>query len=143
MDYITWGLIALIIAVLLFTILNYFLKRYKKPSSAEQGIWNAVYFIQLKQYQKALELLDATEQEYAMTPEVMCDLCVQRAEAHRGLEQYAEATASYEILYEALQECEGNLKRNDTLLSEIKNCYEKCDRIADFEKWENLFHEAS
>lgn len=143
MNYIIWSLIALIIAVLLFAILNDLLKRFKAPSSAEQGIWNAVYFIQLKQYQKALELLEATEQEYAMTPEVMCDLCVQRAEAHRGLEQYAEATASYEILYEALQECERNLKRNDALLDEIKSCYEKCDRMADFEKWENLFHEAS
>lgn len=143
MDYIIWGLLALVLAVLLFALLNYFIKRYKKPSSAEQGIWNAVYFIQLKQYQKALEILDATEQEYAMMPEVMCDLCIQRAEAHRHLEQYAEAAASYEILYEALQECESKLKRNDTLLNELKNCYEKSNRLDDFEKWEKLFDEVS
>ena len=138
-DYLLFGLIALVGAIILFVFLNYFIKRYKKPDSAEQGIWNAVYFIQLKQYDQALELLAATEQEYAMIPEVMCDLCIQRAAAHRGLKQYAEATEAYETLYEALQECERGLKRNDTLLAEIKDCYSACGREADFEKWEKLF----
>ncbi len=143
MDYIIWFLIAFVAAILLFAVLNYFIKRYKKPGSAQQGIWNAVYFIQLKQYQKALELLEATEQEYAMTPEVMCDLCIQRAEAHRGLEQYAEATEAYEVLYEALQNCEGNIKRNDALMAELKDCYESAGRQTDFEKWEQLFNETT
>lgn len=141
MGYIGWLLVALVASLILFVFLNYFIKRYKKPDSADQGIWNAVYFIQLKQYQQALALLDATEQEYAMTPEVMCDLCIQRAAAHRGLKQYVQATDAYEVLYEALQECERGIKRNDALLAELKDCYKKCDREADFEKWENLFNE--
>ncbi len=141
MDYFTLGLIALVLAVIVFLILNYYIKRFKKPADAEEGIWNAVYFIQLKQYQKALDLLDFTEKEYAMTPEVMCDLCIQRAEAHRHLEQYREATDAYEVLYEALKECETSLKRNDALLQELKDCYLKCDRSDDFRKWEQLFNE--
>lgn len=139
MNYFTFGLIALILAVLIFLVLNYFIKRFKKPSSAEEGIWNAIYFIQLKQYQNALDLLDATEKEYAMTPEVMCDLCIQRAEAHRGLEQYQQAAEAYDGLYEALQECESAPKRNDALLDELKACYQKCGRTDDFIKWEQLF----
>lgn len=139
MQYILWGILALVASILLFTVLNHILKRYRAPKTAEQGIWNAVYFIQLKQYEKALELLAATEAEYGMTPEVMCDLCIQRADAHKGLKQYAQAAEAYEVLYEALQECDGKLKRNDALLEEIRACYNTCDRSADFVKWEQLF----
>lgn len=139
MDFILWGLAALVAAIILFAVLNYILKRYKKPGSAEQGIWNAVYFIQLKQYEKALEILDATEKEYAMIPEVMCDLCIQRADAYRHLGQHDRAAETYDVLYEALQESEGNLKRNDALLAELRESYTQSDRAADFEKWEQLF----
>lgn len=139
MDYILWGLAILVAAILLFILLNDLLKRYKKPGSAQQGIWNAIYFMQLKQYDKALELLDATEKEYAMEPEVMCDLCVQRADAHRYLEQHDQAAAAYDILFQAMQECEGTLKRNDALLAELQDSYMQCGRAADFEKWEQLF----
>ncbi len=139
MEYILWGLVAIVAAVILFSVLNYVLKRYKTPASAEQGIWNAVYFIQLKQYEKALEILDATEKEYAIIPEVMCDLCIQRADAYRHLGKHDQAAAAYDVLFEALQECERSLKRNDTLLAELRESYTKCDRAADFEKWEQLF----
>lgn len=139
MQYILWGSVALVASILLFTVLNHVLKRYRMPRTAEQGIWNAVYFIQLKQYKKALELLAATEAEYGMTPEVMCDLCIQRADAHKGLEQFDQATQAYEVLYEALQECDGKLKRNDALLAELRECYNACGRSADFKKWEQLF----
>lgn len=139
MDYVIFGLIALVVAIILFTVLNYVIKRTRAPQSAQQGIWNAVYFIQLKQYQKALELLDATEAEYAMTPEMMCDFCIQKAEALKGLGRQSEAADAYDILYEALNECEASIKRNDALLEELKACYSACGRQADFEKWEQLF----
>ncbi len=139
MDYILWGLAVLIAAILLFALLNDLLKRYKKPGSAHQGIWNAIYFMQLKQYDKALAILDATEKEYAMDPEVMCDLCVQRADAHRHLGQHDQAAAAYDILFDALQECEGKLKRNDALLAELQDSYTQCGRATDFKKWEQLF----
>lgn len=139
MDFLIGCIIGLIVSIVLFSIINYILKGRKLPKSAEQGIYNAVYFIQLKQYQKALDLLAATEAEYAITPEVMCDLCVQRADAHKGLGQLSQAADAYEVLYEALQHCEGNLKQNDALLAEIKACYLACDRETDFAKWEQLF----
>lgn len=139
MDHMIFGLIALVVAIVLFTVLNYIIKRNRAPQSAEQGIWNAVYFIQLKQYQKALEILDATEAEYAMTPEIMCDFCVQKADALKGLGEMDKAADTYDILYEALNESEGAVKRNDALLSELEACYSACGREADFEKWTQLF----
>ena len=129
----------LIVAVLLFLVLDYLMKKYKKPYSAEDAIWKAVYFIQIKQYEQALLLLEDAEKNYVIFPEEMCDLCIQKADALQGLKRYNEATDAYENLYEALGECERGLKRNDALLAEIEGCYTKAERAADFEKWKQLF----
>ena len=139
MKYILPVLLILVAAVALFILLDYLVKKYKKPLSADEAIWKAVYFIQIGQYQQALDLLAMAEREYAMFPEMMCDLCIQRADAYRGLKQPEKAVEAYEVLYGALQECERKLKRNDSLLEELRQCYQASDRVADFEKWELLF----
>ena len=139
MKYVLPILLILLGAIALFVLLDYLVKRYKKPLSADEAIWKAVYFIQIGQYQQALDLLVMAEQEYAMFPEMMCDLCIQRADAYRGLSRPGEAVEAYEVLYGALQECERNIKRNDTLLEELRQCYREAGRDADFEKWEQLF----
>lgn len=139
--YILITIVALIGVVLLYLALDHLIKKYKKPYSAGDAIWNAVYFIQIKQYEQALSLLENAEKDYAIFPEEMCDLCIQKADALKGLKRYQEATDAYETLYEALGQCERGLKRNDTLLIELKDCYAKAQRLADFEKWEQLFTE--
>ena len=139
MNYILIAVGALVIAVILFALANHIVKRRRAPRSAEGGIWNAVYFIHFKQYQTALDILNKTEAEYAMTPEVMCDFCVQKADAHKGLGQYQEAADAYDLLYEAMQESGRAVKRNDALLAELRDCYAACGREADFEKWAQLF----
>ncbi len=141
MKYILPCLLIVVAAVVLFLIADYLLKRYKKPLSADEAIWKAVYFIQIGQYQQALDLLALAEQEYAMFPEMMCDLCIQRADAYRGLNQPRQAVDAYETLYEALQECERKIKRNDSLLEEMEQCYQQAERMNDFEKWHQLFNE--
>ena len=141
MKYIIIAIIALIGVVMLFLVLDYLMKKYKKPFSAEDAIWKAVYFIQIKQYEQALMLLEEAEKEYAIFPEEMCDLCIQKADALQGLERFGDAVDAYETLYEVLGQCERGLRRNDTLLAELKNCYTKADRISDFEKLELLFKE--
>lgn len=141
MKYILPCLLIVVAAVVLFLIADYLLKRYKKPLSADEAIWKAVYFIQIGQYQQALDLLALAEQEYAMFPEMMCDLCIQRADAYRGLNQPQQAVDAYETLYEALQECERKIKRNDSLLEEMEQCYQQAERMNDFEKWHQLFNE--
>lgn len=134
-----WMILILIGAVLIFLLLDYIVKRFKKPQTVQQSVMNAIYFIQLKQYQVALDLLAQMEAELAITPEEMCDVCIQRADAHKGLAQYNQAVDAYEILYEALQESERPIKRNDALLSELKECYQKAEREEDFKKWDALF----
>ena len=134
-----WMILILIGAVLIFLLLDYIVKRFKKPQTVQQSVMNAIYFIQLKQYQVALDLLAQMEAELAITPEEMCDVCIQRADAHKGLAQYNQAVDAYEILYEALQESERPIKRNDALLSELKECYQKAERQEDFKKWDALF----
>ncbi len=141
MKYILPFLLILAAAVALFILADYLVKRYKKPLSADEAIWKAVYFIQIGQYQQALDLLAAAEAEYAMFPEMMCDLCIQRADAYRGLNQPEKATEAYEVLYEALQECEKNVKKNDALLEELRQCYIAAGRLGDFDKWDLLFKE--
>ncbi len=126
-------------AVIIFLLLDYIVKRFKKPQTVQQSVMNAIYFIQLKQYQAALDLLERMEADLAITPEEMCDVCIQRADAHKGLEQYIQAVDAYEVLYEALQESERPIKRNDALLSELKECYQKAEREDDFKKWDALF----
>ncbi len=137
--YVVITIAILVGAVLLFLALDHLMKKYKKPFSAEDAIWKAVYFIQIKQYEQALLLLENAEKDYAIFPEEMCDLCIQKAEALQGLERYNDATDAYESLYEALGQCERGLKRNDALLAELKGRYAKADRLKDFEKWEQLF----
>ena len=139
MDYILWVIIGLVAAILFFVLADFLFKRYAKPKSAESAIWNAVYFIQLHQYQRALDLLDYAEQEFALTPEVMCDLCVQRGSACVKLKDYAKAADAYNVLYEALLESGRKIKRNDDLLAEMKSCYFKADRANDLKKWNELF----
>lgn len=139
MEFIWIILIVAVASVILFITADYLMKLKKTPQSAEGFIWNAVYFIQLKQYEKALALLDQMEQEVAITPEEMCDACVQRADANKALGRKEQACDAYDRLYEALQSCEGTLKQNVDLLKEIKDCYQSCDRGLDFEKWAILF----
>ncbi len=126
-------------AVIIYLLLDYIVKRFKKPHTVQQCVMNAIYFIQLKQYQAALDLLARMEADLAITPEEMCDVCIQRADAHKGLAQYNQAVEAYEVLYEALQESERPIKRNDALLSELKECYRMAERENDFEKWDALF----
>lgn len=140
MDYIGWIIIGFVAAILFFILADFLLKRYAKPKSAESAIWNAVYFIQLRQYDRAIGLLEYAEQEFAMTPEVMCDLCVQRGDAYVKLKEYAKAADAYDVLYEALLESGGKIKRNDALLEEMKSCYFKADRANDLKKWNELFN---
>ncbi len=139
MKFIWIVLIVAVASIALFIAADYLMKMKKTPLSAERFIWNAVYFIQLKQYEKALDLLDQMEQEVAITPEEMCDACVQRADANKALGRKEAAADAYDRLYEALSNCEGPKKKNLDLLKEIKDCYHSCNRDADFEKWENLF----
>ncbi len=136
--FVLFGLIILA-AVIIYLLLDYIVKRFKKPQTVQQSVMNAIYFIQLKQYQVALDLLERMEADLAITPEEMCDVCIQRADAHKGLAQYARAVDAYEILYEALQESERPIKRNDALLLELKECYQKAERENDFKKWDMLF----
>ena len=140
MDYILWVVIGVVAAIVFFAVADYFIKRHGKPKSAESAIWNAVYFIQLRQYERAIGLLDYAEQEFAMTPEVMCDLCVQRGDAYAKIKDYAKAVEAYEVLYEALHESDRKIKRNDELLEEMKSCYFKADRAKDLKKWNELFN---
>ncbi len=140
MDYILWVIIGMIAAILFFVVADFFIKRYGKPKSAESAIWKAVYFIQLRQYERAIGLLEYAEQEFAMTPEVMCDLCVQRGDAYTKLKEYSKAVDAYEVLYETLHESGRKIKRNDELLEEMKSCYFKADRAKDLKKWNELFH---
>ena len=139
MDYIWIILAVAIVSVILFIGADYLVKLKKKPLSAERYIWNAVYFIQLKQYEQALSLLDQMEQEVAITPEEMCDACVQRADANKALGRMNDAADAYDRLFEALSNCDGPKKKNLDLLKEIKDCYCSCNRDADFEKWEKMF----
>ncbi|MBQ3084890.1 MAG: hypothetical protein IJC46_05515, partial [Clostridia bacterium] len=111
MDYILWVVIGVIAAIIFFAVADFLIKRHGKPKSAESAIWNAVYFIQLRQYDRALGLLEYAEQEFAMTPEVMCDLCVQRGDAYAKLKEYDKAADSYDVLYEALHESGRKIKR--------------------------------
>ena len=141
--YIIITVAILVGAVLLFLVLDYLMKKHKKPFSAEDAIWKAVYFIQIKQYEQALILLENAEKEYAIFPEEMCDLCIQKADALIGLARYNKAADAYEALFEALGQCERGLRRNDALLAELKDCYAKANRIADFEKWDELFTKES
>ena len=136
--FVLFGLIILAAAII-YLLLDYAVKRFKKPQTVQQSVINAIYFIQLKQYQVALDVLERMEADLAITPEEMCDVCIQRADAHKGLAQYSQAADAYEILYEALQECERPIKRNDALLSELKECYQKAGREDDFKKWDALF----
>ena len=140
MDYILWVVIGVIAAIIFFAVADFLIKRHGKPKSAESAIWNAVYFIQLRQYDRALGLLEYAEQEFAMTPEVMCDLCVQRGDAYAKLKEYDKAADSYDVLYEALHESGRKIKRNDELLEEMKSCYFKADRAKDLKKWNELFN---
>lgn len=139
MKYIFIALGVLIVAVLLYLILDYMIKKNKMPQTASDAIWKAVYFIQIKQYEHALTLLEEAEKEFALFPEEMSDLCIQRADAYRGLERYTEAVDSYETLFTVLTESERKLKRNDALLAEIKECYQNAERFEAYEKWETLF----
>ena len=139
--YIIITIAVLIGAVLIFLVCDHLMKKYKTPYSAEDAIWKAIYFIQIKQYEQALLLLENAEKDYAIFPEEMCDLCIQKADALQGLERFNDAADAYDTLYEALGQCERGLKRNDTLLAELKNCYTKAERTADFEKWAQLFKE--
>jgi len=140
MNYVLWVVVGVIAAIIFFVIADFLVKRHSKPKSAESAIWNAVYFIQLRQYDRALGLLEYAEQEFAMTPEVMCDLCVQRGDAYAKLKEYSKAVDAYEVLYEALHESERKIKRNDELLEEMKSCYFKADRAKDLKKWNELFN---
>lgn len=139
MNYILIGLGAGIIAILIFSILNFLIKMGRPAKSAPQGIWNAVYFIQLKQYKKALSILADVEAEFAMTPQVMSDFCVQKASALKGLKQYSEAADAYDLLLDALQNVDQKVVQNESFLNEIKECYVACDREEDFRKWEIFF----
>ncbi len=138
MDYI-FILIAVVAAAIILFIIMDFIMRRRKAKTAQRGIYNAIYFIQIRQYEKALALLDQTEAEFGLLPEEMCDLCVQRADAYKGLGKQAEAADAYDALYEALLQCSGKRKRNASLLAELKACYTACGREADFEKWDRLF----
>ncbi|MBQ2763625.1 MAG: hypothetical protein IJF43_01120, partial [Firmicutes bacterium] len=139
MDYIIWGLIAAAGAIVLFSILNFLIKLLKPAGSAQQGIWNAVYFIQLKQYKKALTILEDVEAEFGMTPEVMCDFCKQKAAALKGLDRNEEAAKAYDVMLDALKNVEGRIHRNEEFLAEIKACYTACGRETDFTEWETFF----
>lgn len=135
-----WIILVIIAASIgLFILGDYWMKGHAIPKSAERFIWNAVYFIQLKQYEKALSLLDQMEQEVAVSPEEMCQACVQRADANKALGRNEQAADAYDRLYEALTNCEGPLKKNTELLLEIRDCYKACNRSDAFEKWEQLF----
>lgn len=126
-------------SVVLFILADYLMKKCAVPQTAERFIWNAVYFIQIKQYDKALSLLDQMEQTVAITPEEMCQACVQRADANKALGQMEQATDAYERLYEALLNCEGPKRKNEELLKEIQSCYQACQKDDLFIKWEQLF----
>ena len=128
-----------VIAVILYMIINYFIRTAKPAKTAEQGIWNAVYCIQLRQFQKALDILDQVEQEFGMTPEVMSTFCIQKASALRSLERFEEASAAYDLLLDALQNANRKIVRNEEFLKEIRDCYAACGREAEFEKWTLFF----
>ncbi|MBQ8893312.1 MAG: GNAT family N-acetyltransferase [Clostridia bacterium] len=69
----------------------------------------------------------------------MCDLCVQRASACKGLKRFDEAADAYNALLDALQNSNSKIKQNEEFLAEIKECYAACGREAEFEKWEAFF----
>ena len=139
MEYILIPITIIVAAVLIYLALDYTIKKRKIPQTASDAIWNAVYFIQIKEYSKALELLEYAEKEYAIFPEEMCDLCIQRADAFKGLGDFESAAKAYDRLFEVLGECEGKLKRNESLLSEIKECYTAANQESSIEKWVSLF----
>ena len=139
MEYILIPVAIIIAAIVIFLVLDYIVKKHKIPQTASDAIWKAIYFIQIKEYKQALELLEFAEKEYAIFPEEMCDLCIQRADAYCGLGDFSSAAQAYDQLFEVLGECEGKLKRNDALFKEIKECYINAGTEASIEKWEALF----
>ena len=139
MNYLYIGILFLVVAVVLFIGTDYLIKVHKKPQSVSSYLWNAAYFLSIKRYQTALERLSSMEEEFALTPEEMCDACFKRADAYHGLHEPEHALEAYELAYECLTQTDRPLKRNDALLEEIKSCYQKCDRSADFSKWDQLF----
>ena len=139
MNPILFAVLGGVIAVILYIVVTFFLRTARPAKTAEQGIWNAVYCIQLRQYQKALTILEQVEQEFGMTPEVMSTFCIQKASALRSLERYEEAADSYDLLLDALQNANRRIVQNDEFLAEIRQCYAACGREADFEKWALFF----
>lgn len=139
MNWIAVFLIGAVAAVALFVGMDYLVKAGRTPKSVESYLWNAAYFLQLKQYQKVLERLNELERDFALTPEEMSDASFKRADAYRGLNQPEKALEAYERVYECLLQFEEPLKRKQDLLNEIKACYVQCGREPDFAKWEALF----
>ena len=139
MTYILIGLAALIAVVLLFLAADHLVKVRKKPQSVAAYLWNAAYFLQIRQYDKVLERLREMEADFALTPEEMCDACFKKADAYTGLSQPEQACEAYEQAYRCIRESDRPIKRNDALLEEIRACYQKCGRGTAFSKWEQLF----
>lgn len=139
MEWIAIIIVGAVAGIGLFLGMDHLVKAKRTPKSVDSYLWNAAYFLQLKQYEKVLERLDRMEQEFALTPEEMSDASFKRADAWRGLNRPEKALEAYEQVYECLLQFEEPLKRKQELLDEIKACYLQCDREADYEKWEALF----
>ncbi len=139
MNWIAILIVGAVAAIGLFLGMDHLVKANRTPKTVDGYLWNAAYFLQMKQYEKVLARLDEMEREFALTPEEMSDASFKRADAYRGLNQPEKALEAYERVYECLLQFETPLKRKQELLDEIKACYLQCNRAADYEKWEALF----